>query len=67
MSKTGTYKVIDGEVVKVSDRIPSLKAPVYFPSACDHSGYYSEALDKHFYSKDHKRQVMNEMGVAECG
>lgn len=65
MSKSGTYKVIDGELVKVSDKIPRLKENVYFPGASDHSGYFSENLNAHIRSKEHKRQVLKQKGAAE--
>lgn len=67
MSNTGTYKMIDGELVKVSDRVPSLKPFVYFPGhgANDHSGYYSEGLGKFVKSKDHKREILKKKGWAE--
>jgi hypothetical protein len=65
---TGVYKYNPetGEVEKVSDRIPSLKPSVYFPSASDHSGHYSEACDTHFRDKNHKREVLKQKGWAEA-
>jgi hypothetical protein len=76
MSKTGHY-VWDpdapssvtgkkGAFVKVSDKPGRLRKQIYWPKACEHSGYYSESLDTHFQSKDHKRQVMEEQGVSEA-
>lgn len=65
MSKTGTYKIINGELVKVSDRVPSLRPSVYFPKASDHSGYTSEMAGVHFRNKNHKREVLKEKGWAE--
>lgn len=65
MNKSGTYKIIDGELVKVSDNIPSLKPSVWFPKASGHSGYYSENLDSHIMSRDHKRRILKEKGAAE--
>jgi hypothetical protein len=67
-SKTGKYKVINGEVVKVSDRIPQLKTRVWFPGKSAHSGAHFENLDdKTFYSADEKRTYMKEHNIAEAG
>ncbi|MNC99987.1 hypothetical protein D3C83_184640 [compost metagenome] len=49
----------------MSDRLPSLKSSVFWDPSWDHKGFYSEALNKTFHSKDHKRKVMDEMGVME--
>jgi hypothetical protein len=69
MSKSGVYKYdpATGEVIRVSDRIPSLKKPVHWDNGWDHSGYHSEALGCHIRSKDHKRQILEERGLAEAG
>jgi hypothetical protein len=72
VSKTGTYAYRDGKLVKVSDRVPSLRSPVYFPPRSKRScGAYEE---EHFgdkpvmvTSKDHKRQIMKEQHLAEVG
>jgi len=64
MVKTGTYKYVDGILVKVSDKIPSIKSPIYFPKT---GGYYSESLNKHFESKTEKRNFMKKKGYAEVG
>lgn len=68
MSKSGTYKVIDGEVVKVSDRLPSLRKSVYLKS----EGEFVEefATREHprgqwVKNKDEKRRIMQEMKLAE--
>lgn len=66
MSYTGKYKVIDGELIKVSDRayIPS---QVYFPKDSIHTGGHFEHLrDKPFATKSEKRNYMKEKGIAEA-
>lgn len=54
MSKTGTYKIINGKLVKISDRIPNLKH-TFFPEV---EGHYNYALGKVITSK---REMIAEM------
>lgn len=66
MSNTGRYKVINGELVKISDRafIPS---HVYFPKDSIHTGGHFEHLrDKPFATRSEKREYMREKGVIEA-
>lgn len=65
MSKTGTYKVVNGEVVKVSDRVHT-QSDVFMPRDTIHSGHYFENLGTIITSKEHKRQVMKEQNVTEA-
>lgn len=66
MDKTGTYifNKETGRVEKISDSIPSIKTPVYFPRT---GGHYSESLNRHFDSKQEKRKFLKEKGYAEAG
>lgn len=68
MSKSGTYKVIDGEVVKVSDKVPSLRPPVFLKS----DGEFIEefATKEHpkgqwVANKDEKRRILDDLHLAE--
>jgi hypothetical protein len=70
MSNTGTYKLIDGKMVKVSDKTPNIKGHMWYPkrSQRSHGGYHDEHLGDVFVeSKEHKRQIMKEQHLAEAG
>ena len=71
MSNTGTYKLIGGTMVKVSDKVPSLRKPVWFPprSQVGVSGYKDEHLGHNVIleNKDQKREYMRKNHVAEAG
>ena len=75
MSKTGSYRYIDGEWVKVSDRPPRL-VDAYVPEG----GYIDETLgDKvdmpggtgwrpaHITSKEQKAAILKKRGLVEDG
>lgn len=65
-----TYKYDEktGELVCVDSRNGKLRSSVWMPKDTIHSGHRFENLgDKIITSKEHKRQVMKEMGVAEAG
>lgn len=66
MGNAGVYKYNPEtkQVEKVSDRTHK-KSDVFFPRDCDHSGHFFENLNTHVRSKEHKREVMKKMGVAE--
>ena len=64
--KTGRYKVVDGEVVKISDRV-TISSHVYFPKASIHTGGRFEHLrEKPFASRQEKREYMKNKGLAEA-
>lgn len=71
MSKTGHYKYINGELVKVSDK-PRISKSVFFPKRSKQScGAY---VDEHLghepvvvKSKEHKRQIMRDQHLGEAG
>lgn len=65
MSNTGTYRVIDGKVVKVSDRVPGLAYT--FDCFVPNGGYNSENLGCFIDSRRKKREVMRVQGVREAG
>lgn len=74
MAKTGTYKWDPKlkQVVKVSDDIPRLRKPVWFPTKGHklrtHEGYFDEHLNETFIrNKEHKRRVMDELYAEEAG
>ena len=64
-SKTGTYMVVDGEVVKVSDQVP--KVAYTFDCFVPNKGYFSENLGCFIDSRHKKRAVMQAQGVKEAG
>ena len=66
MSRTGRYKIIDGELVKISDRA-SIPSHVWFPKDSIHTGGRFEHLrEEPFTSRQEKREYMREKGVAEA-
>lgn len=65
MNKTGTY-IFDerlNRVVKVSDEIPSVPAPVWFPKSG--VGYFDKPLQTRFESNTQKRNYLKEKGLKE--
>lgn len=70
MSNTGTYKMVKGKFIKVSDRLPKLRSSVYYPPRSKRScgSYYDEHLgDTWVHSKDHKRKILQEQHLKEAG
>lgn len=74
MSNTGTYKVIGGELVKISDRTPKIPALVYFPPRSERvngSRWVEEFNDdahpggRRVSSKEETRRVMKELNLKE--
>lgn len=66
MSKTGTYRVEAGKLVKVSDEVPRLKQRVYVKRG----GQYFENLGPEpVWIRDaaHKRRVLRELKLEEAG
>lgn len=63
-STTGTYKVVNGKVVKVSNKVKSRR---FLTCACPSGGYYSENLDCFVKSRTHKRELLDEKGLEETG
>ena len=64
--KTGTYKVVEGQVVRVSGRIPRLKPWVYVKPG----GQYFENLGhRPVWIEDaaHKRRVLEKLELREAG
>lgn len=65
---TGTYKIVDGECVRVSENIPNIRDGVYLPSG---GKWYEEFNDKanphgrFIENKAQKRQVLKELHLAE--
>lgn len=73
MSKTGTYRCIDGKWIKVSDKLPRL-ADAYVPSGGymdDNLGSYDEKKQSwrpvYIESKEQKASLLRERGLVEDG
>ena len=65
MSKTGTYKIVNGDMVKVSDRIPWVSFDhVSLPKG---QGYFSRSLGREIRSRRQKRDILARRGLAEVG
>ena len=65
MSKTGTYKYVNGEMVKVSDRIPNAQV---FDCHVPNKGYWSENAGHKpvfFTDRAEKRAHLKANGMAE--
>ncbi|HAM40604.1 MAG TPA: hypothetical protein DCP69_04520 [Candidatus Omnitrophica bacterium] len=62
---TGTYAVVDGQVRKVSDSIPTLARPVYFNKGGVPS--YDPSAKRTFQSKLEKRSWLKKYGLREGG
>jgi len=63
-SKTGTYKVVDGKMTKVSDRVGSRR---FLTCTCPSGGYCSENLGCFVKSRTHKRALLDAQGLEETG
>lgn len=63
-STTGTYKVVDGKLVKVSDRVGSRR---FLTCTCPPGGYHSENLGCFVESRTHKRELLDRRGLEETG
>ena len=65
MNKTGHYVFRDGNLVKISDDIPSLQRPVYF----NRGGvpYFDKSARRVFNSKQEKREWLKKNGLREGG
>lgn len=63
-NKTGTYKLVDGKLTKVSDRVPNMR---FMSCTCPRYGYYSEHLDTFVETRKHKRKLLDERGLEETG
>lgn len=61
---TGTYKVIGGKLVKVSDRVGSRR---FLSCTCPSGGYRSENLGCFVKSRTHKRELLDRHGLEETG
>lgn len=69
MSKTGTYKIIDGKLVKISDRVPR-RMPVIWPGHNDPrtNGMVFENLGHeptYISTKNQLREVLKRTGTAQ--
>lgn len=68
INKTGTYKLVNGKLEKISDRVPNTQV---FDCYVPEGGYYSENLcpdpGKSVFvkSRQHKRALMKAQGVRE--
>jgi hypothetical protein len=60
--KTGTYKVINGRLEKISDAVPSLKG--IFDVTWSNP-YYSHSLGCYVDSKEQKRVLLKQRGLIE--
>ena len=72
MSKTGTYAYRGGRIVKISDKIPTLRSPVFFPRRSQRRcGAYIDPNLGHepvvVKDKDHKREIMKREHLKEVG
>lgn len=63
-SKTGTYKMVDGKLTKISDKIPNMN---FVGLSCPKGGFHSENLGGFVKSRKHKLALMNQRGVREAG
>jgi len=60
--RSGVYKVVDGQVVKVSDEVPNLSKLF---SVAFKDPYYSETLKTYVDSRQQKRQLMEQQGLVQ--
>ena len=69
MSKTGTYKVINGKVVKVSDKVPNIASRidgVYFKEPYkENFGGAGQNRAIEITSKSHKKRELEARGLRE--
>ena len=64
MSNTGTYKLIDGKVIKISDDVNIFRTPIYGWKESD-AGMYDDTFQCHVDSKDHYRQLLKSHGCRQ--
>lgn len=63
-TKTGTYRFVEGRLVKISDRVRSRR---FLTCTCPSGGYFSENLGCFVRSRIHKRDILNRQGLEEVG
>jgi len=67
MSKTGTYKMVDGKCVKVSDDVPRIASRidgVYYPGS-PYKEYFNGREPTWITSKGDKKAEMSRRGIVE--
>ncbi len=62
---TGTYKYIDGQITKVSDKVPHIQRPIHFNKGG--TPEFDKSLRRSFNSRSEKRAFLAEKGLREGG